>query len=165
MIKISLCEEAPAQKGDIIKVGDNYYKVLSKEELYYEFQNIVSGLDAGFTTASFPVNDLIPSKRFIYYITGFGIDGDIKIQLYYQSGSPRNTVTAKAKQRLDKNQAHYLNPFKFRFVVIAGDTLDVDIVAAFANVKASVWFYGHKFKVRNANANINAIELEDVRET
>jgi hypothetical protein len=160
-----LTDESPVKVGDIVSVGGIFYKILQLEPLYYKFQNLTAGINVGFNSQIYQVNDLVPSSVKIYYITGFGINGDIEAQVRYQTGSPRNTVDARTSQRVSQLQAHYLNPFTFHFCVVAGDTLDVDILAAFAGVKAEMWFYGWKYKIsRVPTEPPKFIELEDVRQ-
>ncbi len=154
-------------QGDLIQVGINFFKVLTAEPLYYEFRNLVGGVDVGFSTTIYPVSDLIPAKDKLHYITAFGILGDLKAQLRYQSGAPKNTVGARSTQRLDRIQAPYDKPFNFDFMVLAGDTLEVDIESAFAGLKGAIWFYGWKFTKKDLTEaqveNKEVIRLQDVR--
>ena len=158
-----LTDKSPVKIGDTIRIGEIFYKVLQMEPLYYKFQNIVSGVDEGFESKIYQVNDLIPSAIKVYYLTGFAINGDIEAQIRYQTGSPRNTVDARSSQRLTKEQASITKPFTFHFCVVAGDTLDVDIMAAFDGVKAEMWFYGWKYKIRIVSNPKEFVDLEDVR--
>jgi hypothetical protein len=140
-----------------------YYKVISLEPMYYGL------VGAAVVTAIVPVPNLIPARNFIHYVTGWGIDGPITVQVRYQSGAPRNTVGALSTQRLDRFQASYLAPFTSKFAVVAGDTLEVDIatVVAGATVAATVWFYGWKMNIRNierSQPGDNIVQLTDVRE-
>jgi len=159
-----LTDESPVKRGEVFRIGEIFYEVLQYEPLYYKFQNLVAGIDEGFSSQIYQVNDLVPSSIKVYYITGFGINGDIEAQVRYQTGSPRNTVDARSSQRVSQLQAHYLKPFSFHFATVAGDTLDVDIEAAFAGVKAEIWFYGWKYKIRMVTNPTKFIDLEDVRQ-
>lgn len=135
------------------------------EPLYYEFRNIQAGVDVGFTTNRYSVPELVPASRYLHYITGFGILGNMKAQVYYPSGHPRNTVGANAVQRLDRRQANYLRPFRIDMVIVAGDTIEVDIWTPISYLRGAVWFYGWKFDVyKLQSAPPNYIVLNDVRE-
>jgi len=159
-----LTEEAPCEVGQIIKVGGHFFEIIQLEPMYYKFQNLSSGVDQGMTSTKYSVSDLTPSKQYIYYITGIGINGRIEIQINYQSGHPRNTPTSKSSIKLNRFQAHYLQPFTFHFITISGDTLEVDVTAEFDDVKAEIWFYGWKLKVRDLDKVPDEyIILEDIR--
>jgi len=159
-----LTDESPVKVGDVIRISEVFYKILQMEPLYYKFQNLSVGVDQGFDSQIYQVNDLVPSAVKVYYLTGFGINGDIEVQVRYQTGSPRNTVDARSSQRVKQLQADWLKPFSFHFAVVAGDTLDVDIAVPFDGIKAEVWFYGWKYKVRIVTNPETFIDLEDVRQ-
>ena len=45
-----LTDESPVKRGDVFRIGEIYYEVLQLEPLYYKFQNLVSGIDVGFSS-------------------------------------------------------------------------------------------------------------------
>jgi len=155
----------PAEAGDYIQVGMNFYKIKAIEPLYFPFINVINGVDVGFSSEIYTVPDLIPPNGRLYYITGVGVFGNIKFQIRYPSGNPRNTVGAKSVSRLDRVQAPYDIPFTFKFAVVAGDTLEVDVETPLPNTSGAIWFYGWKIKAKKVeSAPSQVIVLEDVRE-
>ena len=158
---------APCDPGDVVQIGPQFYHVSEREPLYYPFQNIVAGVNIGFITGIFPVPDLVPAKQTIHYLTGWGINGGVQVQIRYQSGAPRNTVGARSAVRLDRNQANYLIPFTDKLAVVSGDTLELDVLADFANVLATIWFYGWKLYVSaplKESPESKVVVLEDMRQ-
>lgn len=161
-----LTTQKPCDTGDLVQIGDLFFKVTQIEPLYYELRNFAAGVEVGFTTNIFPVPDMIPAMNIIHYVCSWGINGRVAVQIRYQAGAPRNSVGARSQQRLNRFQAPYLDPFTFKFAVIAGDTLEVDILAEIANVRAAIWFYGWKLyvePVRNIAQGQSVVVLEDVR--
>lgn len=155
----------PCTQGSNVQVGSLFFRVKAIEPLYYEFRNMYAGLEVGFSTGIYQVPDLIPPKDHLYYITAFGLQGVMSCQIRYQSGSPRNTVGARAIQRLTFYQAPFDAPFTDKFVIVAGDTLEVDLVTTYSGQKSAVWFYGYKLKVSHLDKPpAQVVVLEDVRE-
>ncbi len=136
------------------------------ESLYYEFRRFTGTTEIGFSTERVPVPDLVPPANKIYYISGFGIQGLMRVQLVYQSGNPRNTVGARGVQRLDWVQAPYDMPFQTPFAIVIGDTLEVDVLPNVPLLKGAIWFYGHKLAIvpYNPAQGEPIVQLEDVRE-
>jgi len=159
-----LTDKPPVKVGEIVQVGADFYKVIAYEPLYYVADSTVPGFGGGFGTSVYPVPDLIPAANILYYITGFGLNGAIEAQLRYQANSPRNTVGARSSQRVNRFNAHWLSPFRFKFVIQSGDTLEIDIRAIIAPCLGQVWFYGWKLRVQRAkDTPPSAVVLEDVR--
>lgn len=165
MSEYKLVGNPPAVKGAFIKFGGQVFKVIRLEPLFYEFKHYSSstGLEDGFTSDIFSIPDLIPPKEFIYYFTAVGIKGKLEVQIRYQAGTPRNTVVAKSTQRLNRFIAHYTDPFKFRFALLNGDTIEADIVPDHANTFGSIFFWGWKLVVVETTGQMAAHEPEDVR--
>jgi hypothetical protein len=136
------------------------------EPLFYEFRKLTAGAEVGFSTGTESVTELIPSKDYVYYITGWGMNGKLKVQIKYPSGYPRNTTTAKTTTRLDNLQAHYLQPFTSKMALVTGDSIEVDLVADHAYTYGAIWFYGWKFYVEQTQptSTQQIIYLEDVRQ-
>lgn len=155
----------PCKTGDVIQIGKWFFVVKQMESLYYEFRRYLGTTEIGFLTERVPVPDLVPPANKVYYISGFGIQGLMKVQLVYQSGSPRNTVGSRGIQRLDWNQAPYDIPFQTPFAIVVGDTLEVDVQPLFPYLKGAIWFYGHKLSIVPYNGTPEKVVLlEDVRE-
>lgn len=161
-----LTDKPPVLVGDIVQVGADFYKVIAYEPLYYIADSSVPGFGGGFATAIYPIPDLIPPANILYYITAFGINGAIEAQLRYQANSPRNTVGARSSQRVNRFNAWWLRPFRFKFVIQNGDTLEIDVRALIVPCQAQIWIYGWKLRVQRAKEDIRKSDvkiLEDVR--
>jgi hypothetical protein len=75
-------------------------------------------------------------------------------------------VGAASVQRLDNLQASHLEPWTFKFAVVRGDTLELDVAVDVDPTFAEIWFYGWKFMVSHVNElpeGTQFVELEDVR--
>lgn len=160
-----LCGKPPCKVGETVKFGTSAFKVLSLEPLYYEFRHYSAStaLEDGFQNDVYAVSELIPPKDYIYWITGVGIEGKLEVQVKYQAGTPRNTVTAKSTQRLNRFQAPFTDPFTFRFALLNGDTIECDIYPDHAYTFGAIWFYGWKLYVKEIPTPDLFIQPKDVR--
>ncbi len=161
------CGEPPAEVDQTIQIGPNFYKVTSREPLYYEFRNLISGVDVGFQSARYNIQNLIPGLDFVYYINSWGINGGIKAQVMYPADNLRNAPGAAPTQRLNDLQASMTHPFTMRMAIVGGDSVGLDILADFPGVLAGVWFYGWKIKVQPLKTapkeGTPVVILDDVR--
>lgn len=159
----------PALPGNIICIGQNYFKVDQLEKFYYRFRNLVAGVDVGMTSTTYQIPQLVPSKKFVHYLYSIGINGRIEVQLSYQAGAPRNSPGAVSNNRFNRHIARYTDPYINQIAIVNGDTLEANVLVDFANVKAEIWFYGWKIMVKEISSptdqqKASAIILSDVRE-
>lgn len=152
----------PAKPTDTLQIGNNFYIIKQIEPLYFYFDN-----DGDlFLNQDYSVDDLVPSKELIYYITGIGIQGNLLAQIKYPAGKPRNTVVGKPTQKLDNVIAPKDQPFPMKFAIISGDKLElsIDIDGGGSSAYGKIWFYGWRIEQYSSNKKpTKVIFLEDVR--
>jgi hypothetical protein len=139
-------------RGDVVQLGQVRYEIQSIEELYYMYQSL--SIPAA-STSVVTMTDLKPEDRYIYWISGIGINGLLQFQLYYPRETPRNAPTGNSVQPLDMFRAHWLNPAFLNFFIPPATlepVLHLTNALPFATT-SQIYFYGLKLLIRRMAAS------------
>jgi len=138
------------KKGYIIKVGRDYYEILSEEKLLYKYEK---GTVASAGESTNNIEKLQAPDDYLYWINEISQDGLCSFRLQVPRGTPRGGPLASAEQWITPEMAHRLNPYECSLWLKPKSVYPAIVIKNESDYSCScnIIFEGIKFKIRKRN--------------